>query len=156
VANIVIGVGSLSYNLYEGNYTDAAIDAGGLVVDVVATAIPVVPGGAEAAIKAYRAGDKAADLLKFATKADEVMEVATKSDEVVGLADEAAGLADEVFGNIANGPDVIYRTESQTDNAFTDPNGVSFRDSVSSSANGEQVFRPGDKLYAVDTRAVQF
>ncbi|MGE3167176.1 MAG: polymorphic toxin-type HINT domain-containing protein [Planctomycetota bacterium] len=46
---------------------------------------------------------------------------------------------------------VIYRTGSQTDNALTDPSGVSFRDSVSSAADGQQVFRPGDKVYAVDT-----
>lgn len=45
----------------------------------------------------------------------------------------------------------IFRTGSQTDNALTDPSGVSFRDSVSSSADGSQTFRPGDKIYAVDT-----
>ena len=33
----------------------------------------------------------------------------------------------------------------------TDPTGVSFRDSISSSADRVQVFKPGDKIYAVDT-----
>jgi hypothetical protein len=48
---------------------------------------------------------------------------------------------------------VIYRTGSRTENALTDPSGVSLRDSVSSSLSAEhpQVFRPGDKIWGVDT-----
>jgi RHS repeat-associated protein len=45
----------------------------------------------------------------------------------------------------------VYRTGSRTDAALTDPTGVSFRDSISSSADQIQVFRAGDKIYAVDT-----
>lgn len=48
-------------------------------------------------------------------------------------------------------PQILFRTGSRTDNALTDSGGVSFRSSVSSSANGEQVFRPGEKIWAVDT-----
>jgi RHS repeat-associated protein len=48
-------------------------------------------------------------------------------------------------------PQFIYRTGSQTDNALTDSSGVSFRSSVSSSADNGQVFQPGSKLYSVDT-----
>ena len=44
----------------------------------------------------------------------------------------------------------LFRTGAQTDGALTDASGVSFRDSVSSSTSGTQVFRPGDKIYAVD------
>jgi hypothetical protein len=48
---------------------------------------------------------------------------------------------------------IIYRTGSRTDNALTDASGVSFRDSVSSSLSSEhpQVFRPGDKIWGLDT-----
>lgn len=58
----------------------------------------------------------------------------------------AANTADDVGG-------MIYRTGSRTDNALTDASGVSFRDSVSSSLSSQhpQVFRPGDKVWAVDT-----
>lgn len=45
----------------------------------------------------------------------------------------------------------IYRTGSRTDGALTDATGLSFRDSISSSADGAQVFKPGDKIWAVDT-----
>lgn len=48
-------------------------------------------------------------------------------------------------------PQFIYRTGSQTENALTDASGVSFRESISSSADGQQVFRAGDKIYAADT-----
>ncbi len=53
--------------------------------------------------------------------------------------------------NQPRGP-YIYRTGSRTDGALTDPSGVSFREHVSSSADGRQVFKPGEKIYAVDTR----
>jgi hypothetical protein len=46
---------------------------------------------------------------------------------------------------------VLYRTGSQTDETLTDATGVSFRTSVSSSADQTQVFRPGQKIWAVDT-----
>jgi hypothetical protein len=48
-------------------------------------------------------------------------------------------------------PQLIFRTGSRTDNALTDPGGVSFRSSVSSSADGQQIFRPGDEIWAVNT-----
>jgi len=55
-------------------------------------------------------------------------------------------------GADAGPPQFVYRTGSQTENSLTDEQGVSFRDSLSSSANREQVFDPGAKVYAVDTR----
>jgi RHS repeat-associated protein len=63
-----------------------------------------------------------------------------------GALDAAANTADDVGG-------MIYRTGSRTDNALTDASGVSFRDSLSSSLSPQhpQVFRPGDKVWAVDT-----
>jgi hypothetical protein len=45
----------------------------------------------------------------------------------------------------------LYRTGSRTDGALTDPTGVSFRDSISSSSDGAQVFKRGDKIWAVDS-----
>lgn len=53
--------------------------------------------------------------------------------------------------SVATESGAIYRTGSRTDGALTDPTGVSFRDSISSSADGAQVFKPGDKIWAVDT-----
>ena len=54
VANVAMDVASLGKNLAIGNYAGAAVDAGGLIVDVAATLTPGVPGGAGAGIKAYR------------------------------------------------------------------------------------------------------
>jgi hypothetical protein len=50
-------------------------------------------------------------------------------------------------------PQLIFRTGSRTDNALTDESGVSFRSSVSSSTSTEhpQIFKPGDKIWAVNT-----
>jgi len=64
----------------------------------------------------------------------------------LGTASRLANHADDAI----DVPQFIYRTGSQTDNALTDAAGVSFRDSVSSSADRVQVFDPGAKIWAVD------
>ncbi|MDP1629799.1 MAG: RHS repeat-associated core domain-containing protein [Caulobacter sp.] len=60
LANVAIGAASLTDNLRNGRWGAAAVDGVGLVVDVAATAVPIVPGGAGAAIKAVRAGERVA------------------------------------------------------------------------------------------------
>lgn len=64
VANVAMGVASFAVNVTAGNYVGAAVDAGGVVLDTIATVTPGVPGGAGTAIKLGRAADTAADLLK--------------------------------------------------------------------------------------------
>ena len=70
---------------------------------------------------------------------------------VAGLGIQASRAADELTTAANSVPDLIYRTGSQSDNALTDASGVSFRDSISSAADGAQTFKPGDKIFAVDT-----
>jgi hypothetical protein len=55
------------------------VDAVGAVVDAAATAVPFVPGGAGAIIKAARAADKVADVVKAA---DNVADAAKAVDKV--------------------------------------------------------------------------
>jgi uncharacterized protein RhaS with RHS repeats len=64
VANVVAGVASAGANLAAGNNGGAIVDAIGVVVDVAATAVPGVPGGAAAGIKAVRTADKVGDAAK--------------------------------------------------------------------------------------------
>jgi RHS repeat-associated protein len=59
VVNIGMGAVSFALNVRAGNYGAAALDAAGIVVDSVATAVPFVPGGAGTAIKVSRAADAA-------------------------------------------------------------------------------------------------
>lgn len=59
VANVAIGVTSLVYNINEGNYGSAAIDAAGLAYDGIATVIPFLPAGVSAGLEAYRVGNTA-------------------------------------------------------------------------------------------------
>jgi len=68
IANVLMDITSLASNIAIGNYGGAAVDAAGLAVDAAATFIPFVPGGAGAAIKAYRAADKLKDIRKGASK----------------------------------------------------------------------------------------
>lgn len=68
VYNVATGVVSLAKNVASGNVVDAVLDAVGIVADVAAVVAPGIPGGAGAAIKAYRAGDKVVDVVKTADK----------------------------------------------------------------------------------------
>ena len=67
-ANVVMGTVSAYNNFSEGNIGAGLVDVGGVIVDAAATVIPVVPGGAGAAIKAARGFDKAAQLAKNAAQ----------------------------------------------------------------------------------------
>ncbi len=58
-ANVILDATSLVANAASGNLLSAAVDAGALLVDAAATAVPFVPGGAGTAVKAYRAGKAA-------------------------------------------------------------------------------------------------
>ncbi len=84
--SLAIGVASFGYNIYNGNYGSAAIDAIGVVLDGVALALPIVPGGAGAAIKAYRLGDAALTVGSTAYKAERGVRLGQATMHGVGAA----------------------------------------------------------------------
>ena len=57
IFNVGVGAASLGYNISQKNWGWAAVDAVGLAYDSVATAIPFLPGGASAGLKALQAGN---------------------------------------------------------------------------------------------------
>ena len=57
--SIGIGIASFFDNIADGNYGAAAVDVGGVAVDLVAAGIPGVPGAAGIGIKATREAGKA-------------------------------------------------------------------------------------------------
>ena len=52
--NVALGLSSLASNVAAGNVPGAVLDAGGVILDVAATVIPGVPGGAATLIKSSR------------------------------------------------------------------------------------------------------
>ena len=62
VFSLVTGVASFVENVKEGNVKGAIIDGLGIVADAVAVAVPCVPGGAGAAIKAAKVASAVADV----------------------------------------------------------------------------------------------
>ncbi len=118
VGNVVYGVGSLIKNVAAGNYVGAFVDGVGVVIDVVATAVPVVPGGAATGLKAIREGS----------------ELAVKnSDEVIEFSAEAAGQAAKDMTDEAGG--VLYNNGYRSaDGKFASPKG----DAPAAGANAEK------------------
>jgi RHS repeat-associated protein len=70
VFSLGLGVASLYDNVGKGNYLSATLDIGGIILDAAATAVPFVPGGAGAAIKAGRVVDAGVDALQTAKNLD--------------------------------------------------------------------------------------
>ncbi|MCL4796272.1 MAG: hypothetical protein KJZ84_17050 [Bryobacteraceae bacterium] len=85
IANVAMDVVSLGKNVAAGNWAGAAVDAGGLLVDVAATFLPGVPGGAGTAIKAARAADVVVDAARGLNKADTVADVVRAADNATDL-----------------------------------------------------------------------
>ncbi len=145
VANIAIGVGSLSYNLYEGNYVDAAIDAGGLVVDVAAAAIPIVPGGAGAAIKAVRLANTVDNVVDTVNAVDNVVD-GVKAVDIVksagSLEDIIIGPYKDVRKMVTNGDQAHHLNQ---DAAFRDV--IPRNDGVSVNLNSNAFTQPGTPHY---------
>ena len=61
IFNISLGAKSLSDNISQGKYGEAAIDALGMAGDMIALAFPAVPGGFGTGIKASRVGENVID-----------------------------------------------------------------------------------------------
>ncbi|WP_437777115.1 hypothetical protein [Sorangium sp. So ce1097] len=92
---------SLVDNISQGNWGSAAIDAGSVVLDRGAMALPLVPGGAGAAIRGARAADKPNDMRKAVDQgADAAKVVAQHGDEVADVGRKMDNVAD--LGNLAD------------------------------------------------------
>ena len=70
-----MGVKSFVSNVKGGNVLGAVVDGVGIVLDAAAVALPVIPGGAGAAIKGVCAIDKATDVIRVVDKETDVVKV---------------------------------------------------------------------------------
>jgi RHS repeat-associated protein len=92
IANLAMGGASLFYNIKQGHYGWAAVDAVGLVYDGIATGVPFLPAGASAGLKAYRAG---ASVKNSVTVGRDVAHVAKVADPIAKAASTTTRAATE-------------------------------------------------------------
>ena len=100
-ANVGLGFSSLVQNLKAGNYVDALVDGGGIILDAAATVVPYVPGGASTAIKSYRAGKvivEAAETTVKTTKAAKATKGAVSTAAKNRKASIASGIPESQIG----------------------------------------------------------
>ena len=88
VVNVGIGVVSLRDNIRKRNFLGAALDAVGLIYDVTATAIPVLPAGASSGIKALRAADRGLDAADAALTAAKMTDAAATGARAFSVGQE--------------------------------------------------------------------
>jgi hypothetical protein len=104
-ANVVVGAVSAYNNFSDGRIGAGLIDVGGVAVDVAATIIPAVPGGAGATIKAVRGAEAVADAARAARPADGV---SMGTDEAL---DTAVSYLGDGYKRIDSG---VYRSADGT------------------------------------------
>jgi hypothetical protein len=127
VVNLGIGGASFGYNISQGNYWSAALDGVGLAYDGAATAVPFLPAGASAGIKAYRAGNTATDAVKVA---HDVSVVADKTHD-------AARAVDNTLTAPVAGTRIHQQVAQQVDNRL-----LSLNPSYMRGANGQSGRQP--------------
>ncbi len=91
--SLALGAASFVNNVRDGNWGSAALDAGGVVADGIAMAVPGVPGGAGLAIKAGRSV-KGAEVAKSAGKSPHINpgDVANKTPAQIDALAKEKGL----------------------------------------------------------------
>ena len=109
--NVSLGVVSFQDNFRNGNYGSATVDAIGLLYDIPATVVPLLPAGASTGIKVYRASNSvraSATIARGATKINNAANIATRntlntaknsaSIGSKGAANRLSGAASSYFG----------------------------------------------------------
>lgn len=89
--NLAMGATSFVQNIRDAQWGAAALDAAGLIVDGVATAVPGVPGGAGAGIKALRGTD---EVVEVASRARRNGHLAGQNHPVTGIPFDKMGYPD--------------------------------------------------------------
>jgi uncharacterized protein RhaS with RHS repeats len=105
VFSLVTGAKNFVDNVKAGNVGAAIVDGVGIIADVAAVALPIVPGGAGAAIKGVRAVDKVIDVVTDTKKASTITENAAKGKAFEKKVGESLGnsKASQVTIEVADG-----------------------------------------------------
>ena len=143
VANVVMGIDSMSTNISSGNYGAATIDALGVIADGAATMVPVVPGGAGMAIKAARATDSVVAGNKVLKNGDKL----TTNDALDAAQDFLGDGYNEVGSGVfksADGTSMVRMTNSdlaKTGNHAGAPHMNFEKGTTSVKPNGKETFK---------------
>ena len=118
IASLVTGVASLVADVRAGNVKAAVIDSLGIVADGVAVALPCIPGGAGAAIKAARIAGAAANIVGGALSVQDGLEKGDYLEAGAGALQAVSGIGQlskalsagtkaKIVSKKVNGVDVI-------------------------------------------------
>lgn len=127
VFNLGLGGASLTNNIREKNWGWAAVDAAGLLYDGVATAVPFLPAGASAGIKAWRAGNSVMNSAQVAidvTRAANIANDAARAASATGRAATVGTAVHRQVGNALESGNVLSRSAN---NFFKGANGATGR-----------------------------
>ena len=107
VASVAIGIGSFIKNVRSGNVKEAVGDAVGVAVDVVAAAMPFIPGG----VGLVRNGAKTA---KVINAIDNAADLGKAAENVADVGKDAVKAADELTSGVSK-KSIVISPENQVD-----------------------------------------
>ena len=117
-ANVVMDATSLVTNVASGNLLSAAVDAGALLVDVAATSVPFVPGGAGTAVKAYRSANTFKTNIKAGREFEKSVINATRK-EGRNIFTQTTVVPKNGVGNVKGNRSKIDMLEKNKDGTYT-------------------------------------
>ena len=120
VANIGMDIASLKSNVSAGNVGGAIVDGLGLALDVGATLLPGIPGGAGTVIKASRTADKVSDVVNVSKQEQNVKGIGNYIVPNGGKAKPHGGVKhnsaiDKYIDNLPNGSTNVRKNQTQVD-----------------------------------------
>jgi RHS repeat-associated protein len=147
VANLGIGAASLASNASQGNWGAAAVDFGGLVIDGIATAVPLVPAGAGVSIKAARSGADVASSAFQARRLENQLSAESIAEHAFerhadDLGVGSVGEARAAIEGALNSPNAFTRTASDGRSMTADPDSGIVVIRNPNAEDGGTAFRP--------------
>jgi RHS repeat-associated protein len=124
VVNVGIGGASLAGNLASGNYGWAAVDALGLAYDLTATAIPFLPGGASAGLRAFRAGNAVYDSVNVGLDVARTADIANTAARLAPVAGNPMTIGRQIHTSVGNALDTGNVLSDGANNFFRGANGA--------------------------------
>ena len=105
VVNIGMGAASLASNVRSGSYGWAAADAVGLVYDTAAAAVPFLPAGAGAGLKAIRAGNGVVDSVNVGIDVARAADASHQAARAASTAGRPTTVGSAIHRNVGNAID---------------------------------------------------
>lgn len=138
LANVALDAASLATNIAEGNFAEAAVDVGALLLDGATVAAPGAPAVAGPAVRAGReAAEQAARAMRGVENAGDAAKAAGKAGDAASTAQHAGQAAESTSTTGKKVGDAVKETGSHASTQATGSQGTIYKVPGSATSSGK-------------------